>query len=178
MKGSLKLQFLLYQNFQNLFELECDASNVGIGVVILQEGHLIAYFKLYALARALQTWQHYLLSKEFVIHNDHGALKHLRGQGKINVVVDALSRRHALISMLETKMLRLDFIKELYEKKNYFSEPFAMYVHLAFHDFFRHYGFLFKGKRLYVLMSSIWQLLMIEAHEGGLMGHFGEIKTF
>ncbi|RDY12527.1 Retrovirus-related Pol polyprotein from transposon 17.6, partial [Mucuna pruriens] len=68
--------------------LESDASSVGIGAMILQEGHPIAYFKLYTLVRALQTWQHYLLSKEFVIHSDHEALKHLRGQGKLN-------KRHA-----------------------------------------------------------------------------------
>ena len=87
-------------NFANSFELECDASNVGIGAVLLQEGHPIAYFseklkgaclnystydkELYALVRSLQTWQHYLLPKEFVIHSDHESLKHLKGQGKLN----------------------------------------------------------------------------------------------
>ncbi|RDX97901.1 hypothetical protein CR513_19279, partial [Mucuna pruriens] len=30
--------------FSKSFELECDVSNVGIGVVILHEGNLIAYF--------------------------------------------------------------------------------------------------------------------------------------
>ncbi|KAF7832765.1 hypothetical protein G2W53_015098 [Senna tora] len=74
--------------------------------------------ELYALVRALETWQHYLWSKEFVIHTDHESLKHLKGQdklncrharwvefietfpyviqykqGKKNVVADALSRR-------------------------------------------------------------------------------------
>ena len=44
--------------------------------------------ELYALVRTLQTWQHYLLSKEFVIHNDHESLKFLNSQGKLN-------KRHA-----------------------------------------------------------------------------------
>jgi hypothetical protein len=44
--------------------------------------------ELYALMRALETWQHYLCPKEFVIHTDHESLKHLKGQGKLN-------RRHA-----------------------------------------------------------------------------------
>ncbi|CAL0305045.1 unnamed protein product [Lupinus luteus] len=87
---------LLLPNFAKSFELECDASNIGIGAVLMQEGHPISYFseklngaalnystydkELYALVRALQTWQHYLLSKEFVIHSDHESLTYLKGQ--------------------------------------------------------------------------------------------------
>ncbi|RDY09734.1 hypothetical protein CR513_05859, partial [Mucuna pruriens] len=85
---------------------------------------------------ALQTWQHYLLPKEVVIHSDYKALKHLRRQGKMYMVVDAFSIRHTLITMLETKMLGLDCKKEF--------EPFAMCVHSAFHDFFRHDAFYLK----------------------------------
>jgi len=118
----------------------------------MQEGHPIAYFseklngvvlnystydkELYALVRALQTWQHYLLPKQFVIHSDHESLKHLKGQsklskrhamwvefleqfqymikqkkGKSNVVADALSRRYALFSTLETKFIGFEHIK-------------------------------------------------------------------
>lgn len=44
--------------------------------------------ELYALTRALETWQHYLRAREFVIKTDHESLKHLKGQQK-------LSKRHA-----------------------------------------------------------------------------------
>jgi hypothetical protein len=44
--------------------------------------------ELYAVERALETWQHYLWPREFVIHTDHQSLKHLKVQGK-------LSWRHA-----------------------------------------------------------------------------------
>ena len=76
-------------------ELESDASRVGVGAVLLQGEHPIAYFsekihgailnyptydkELYALIRALQTLEHYLVSKEFVIHSDYESLKYIRG---------------------------------------------------------------------------------------------------
>jgi hypothetical protein len=31
-------------DFTKLFELECDASSIGLGVFLLQEGKLVAYF--------------------------------------------------------------------------------------------------------------------------------------
>ena len=40
---------------------------------------------MYALVKALETWQHSML-KEFVIHMDHESLKHIKGQGKENVI--------------------------------------------------------------------------------------------
>jgi hypothetical protein len=91
-------------DFNKTFELECDASGIGLGGVLLPDGKPVAYFseklsrhvlnystydkELYALVRTLETWQHYLWSKEFVIHSDHKSLKHIRSQGKLN-------RRHA-----------------------------------------------------------------------------------
>jgi hypothetical protein len=87
-------------DFNKTFELECDASGIGLGGVLLQEGKLVAYFseklsgpilnystydkELYALVRTLETWQHYWWPKEFVIHSDHESLKHIRNQGKLN----------------------------------------------------------------------------------------------
>ena len=95
---------LALPNFDQVFEVSCDASNTGIGAVLSQEGHLIAFFseklnngklrystydkEFYAVVRALQHWSHYLLNKEFVLYSDHEALKHLNSQQKI-------SRRHA-----------------------------------------------------------------------------------
>lgn len=65
----------------------------------MQEGHPNSYFseklggaplnyptydkEMYALNRALETWQHYLWIKEFVIHTNHESLKHLKVQHKL-----------------------------------------------------------------------------------------------
>jgi hypothetical protein len=170
--------------------------------VLTQEGKPIAYFseklngptlnysvydkELYALVRSLETRQHYLWPKEFVIHSDHESLKHLKNQlklnhrhakwsefiesfpyivkykkGKDNVVADALSRRHILLSQLDDKILGLESIKELYVEDSYFSEPFAKcskgkgWEKFHFHD-----GFLFRANKLCIPECSVHLLLL------------------
>ncbi|PKU75187.1 hypothetical protein MA16_Dca027667 [Dendrobium catenatum] len=90
---------LALPDFHQAFEVECDASNVGIGAVLTQGGHPVAYFseklsdarrkystygkEFYAIVRALQHWSHYLLSSEFVLFSDHEALRFLNHQKKL-----------------------------------------------------------------------------------------------
>ncbi|XP_057990739.1 uncharacterized protein LOC110655165 [Hevea brasiliensis] len=124
-------------DFDKMFEIECDASGV----------------ELYALVRALETWQYYLWPKEFVIHSDHESLKHLKSQnklskrhakwiafvdsflyvikykqGKENVNADALSRRYSLLFTLDVKLLGFEFMKDLYANDNDFAgfSPFQL----------------------------------------------------
>ena len=114
----------------------------------MQEGKPISYFseklggaqlnypvydkELHALVRVLETWQHYLWPKEFIIHSNHEALKCLKGHAKLNrryakwvefiesfpyiikykkvnenVVADDLSRKSVLLNQLEVKVLGL-----------------------------------------------------------------------
>jgi hypothetical protein len=209
---------LALPDFSKTFEIECDASGIGIGAVLMQEKRPIAYFseklsgaalnyptydkELYALVRALETWQHYLWPKEFVIHTDHESLKHLKGQGKLNkrhakwvefietfpyvikykqgkenIVADALSRRYALVSTLNAKLLGFEYVKELYANDDDFASVYGACERAAFGKFYRLDGYLFRGNQLCVPHSSMHELLVREAHGGGLMGHFGVRKT-
>jgi hypothetical protein len=210
---------LALPNFGKTFEIECDASGVGIGGMLMQEGIPIAYFseeqsgptlnyfvydkELYALVRSLETWQHYLLPKEFIIHSDHESLKHLKGKlklnkrhakwsefiesfpyivkykkGKDNVVTNALSRRQALLTQLDAKIFGLEGIKDLYATDSYFVDPFSKCcAGKGWQKFHLHEGFLFRANKLCIPDCFVRPLLLQEAHAGGLMGHFGAKKT-
>ncbi|KAF7839837.1 Transposon Ty3-G Gag-Pol polyprotein [Senna tora] len=158
--------------------------------------------ELYALKRALENWQHYLWPKQFLIHTDHQSLKHIKGQGKLNkrhaswlefietfpyvikykkgkenVVADALSRRYTLLTSLNTRLLGFEYIKKLYANDADFAEAVVSCENKAFGKFYRVDGFLFKENRICVPQCSLRELLVREAHGGGLMGHFGITKT-
>jgi hypothetical protein len=87
-------------DFSKVFEVACDASHVGIGGVLSQEGHPIAFFsekliearrrysvydvEFYALIQTLKHWRPYLIHREFILYTDHDSLKHLNSQSKLN----------------------------------------------------------------------------------------------
>lgn len=82
---------LALPNFEKLFQVECDALVVEIGVVLSQEGRPKAFFseklceewhelsayklELYVMVRTFKHWVHYLILSEFVMYTDHQALK-------------------------------------------------------------------------------------------------------
>ncbi|GJT04771.1 putative reverse transcriptase domain-containing protein [Tanacetum coccineum] len=96
------------------FVVYCDASNQGLGCVLMQRGKVITYasrqLKIHAknytmhdlelgvVVFALKTWRHYLYGTKSAIYTDHKSLQHIFDQKelnmrKANVVADALSTK-------------------------------------------------------------------------------------
>jgi hypothetical protein len=77
-------------DLQHPFEIETNASDYVVGVVLTQHGHPVAYHsetlsnivckyltydkEMYSIVQACHQWRHYILGKEKVIHTDHKPL--------------------------------------------------------------------------------------------------------
>jgi ribonuclease HI len=75
------------------FVIYCDASKLGLGSVLMQEGKVISYLsrqlkpheanypthdlELAAVVHALKTWCHYLIGNRCDIYTDHKSLKYI-----------------------------------------------------------------------------------------------------
>jgi hypothetical protein len=84
---------LVMPDMEKLFSIYCDASGQGLGCVLMQVGHVVAYdsrqqrkyeahypthdLELAAVVHALKIWRHYLMGKRYELYMDHKSLKYI-----------------------------------------------------------------------------------------------------
>ena len=112
---------LALPNFTHPFVLECDASGVGIGAVLMQQKHPIAYEsreisslerlypiydkEMFAIKHALEKFRHYLVGGRFVVKTDQNSLRHFLGKNDLN------ERKHKWVSKVKAYDFDIEYIK-------------------------------------------------------------------
>nr|CAH66252.1 OSIGBa0139I12.1 [Oryza sativa] len=92
---------LLQKEVKKGFQVYCDASRLGLGCVLMQEGKVVAYasrqlrphennypthdLELAAVVHALKIWRHYLFGNRTEIYTDHKSLKYIFTQPDLNM---------------------------------------------------------------------------------------------
>jgi hypothetical protein len=92
---------LVMPDLQKGFDIYCDACGQGLGCVLMQEGHVIAYasrqlrkhelnypthdLELTAVVHALKIWRYYIMGTKCQVYNDHKSLKYIFTQKDLNL---------------------------------------------------------------------------------------------
>jgi hypothetical protein len=92
---------LVMTDMEKQFTIYCDASGQGLGCVLMQDGHVVAYasrqlrkheehypthnLELAAVVHALKLWRHYLIGKICEVYSDHKSLKYIFTHPDLNL---------------------------------------------------------------------------------------------
>jgi hypothetical protein len=83
------------------FSIYCEASGHGLGSVLMQDSHVVAYvsrqlrkhekkylthtLELAVVVHALKIWRHYIIGKRCQVYSDHKSLKYIFTQPDLNL---------------------------------------------------------------------------------------------
>jgi hypothetical protein len=100
-KGLTTTPVLVLPDLSKNFSIYCDASCLGLGCVLMQEGRVAAYasrqlrkhelnypthdLELAAVVHVLKIWRHYLIGHKSDIYIDHKSLKYIFTQSDLNL---------------------------------------------------------------------------------------------
>jgi hypothetical protein len=101
------------------FDIYCDACGQGLGCVLMQEGHVIAYasrqlrkhelnypthdLELAAVVHALKIWRHYIMGTKCQVYMDHKSLKYIFTQKDLNL------RQHRWLELIKDYDLEIHY---------------------------------------------------------------------
>jgi hypothetical protein len=92
---------LVMPDMEKPFSIFCDALGQGLGCVLIQDGHVVAYasrklrnhdvnypthdLELATVIHVLKIWRHYLIGKRCELYKDHKSLKYIFTQLDLNL---------------------------------------------------------------------------------------------
>jgi hypothetical protein len=92
---------LVMHDMEKSFSIYYDASGQGLGSVLMQDGHVVAYasqqlrkhevhylthdLELAVVVHALKIWRHYLMGKRCELYMDHKSLNYIFTQSNLNL---------------------------------------------------------------------------------------------
>jgi hypothetical protein len=101
------------------FSIYCDASRLGLGCVLIQEGKVVAYasrqlrkhelnypthdLELAIVVHALKIWRHYLIGHKSDIYTDHKSLKYIFTESYLNL------RKHCWLELIKDYDLEVHY---------------------------------------------------------------------
>ncbi|CAL8120388.1 unnamed protein product [Prunus armeniaca] len=165
---------LALPDFTKEFVVECDASNGGLGTVLSQGNHPLAFFSksLSDKNSALSTYDKEML-----------AVLQFRA-GAQNIVPDTLSRRHELLAIMGLTSLIFDGIKEIQTDCKADPKTSAIIQTIINNSNTRKAytmkdGSLYYKDRLFIPSTSPWRAKVLDTfHSSPEAGHSGFLRTY
>jgi hypothetical protein len=110
---------LILLDLQKGFDIYCDACYQGLGCVLMQEGHVVAYascqlrknelnypthdLELAAVVHALKIWRHYIMGTKCQVYTNHKILKYIFTQKDLN------PRQHRWLELIKDYDLEIHY---------------------------------------------------------------------